>query len=42
KENYPAHSSKFDIDEQALAVGAAWFHQVALAAGRTIRDEEPL
>lgn len=33
RQNYPAHSSKFDFDEQALAVGAAYFHAVALAAG---------
>ncbi len=33
---FPAHSGSFDIDEQALAVGAAWFHAVALVAGRAI------
>jgi len=34
KAGFPAHSSKFDFDERALAVGAAWFHAVALEAGR--------
>jgi hippurate hydrolase len=34
RENYPAHSSKFDFDEKALAVCAAYLHAVALAAGR--------
>jgi len=33
-EQYPAHSSKFNIDERALAVGAAFFHAVARAAGQ--------
>jgi hippurate hydrolase len=37
REGYPAHSSRFDFDEQALAWGAAWFHKVALAAGRDLR-----
>lgn len=36
KEGFPAHSSRFDIDERALAVGAAWFHAVALEAGRRL------
>nr|NIL96621.1 M20/M25/M40 family metallo-hydrolase [Planctomycetales bacterium]NIM08378.1 M20/M25/M40 family metallo-hydrolase [Planctomycetales bacterium]NIN07853.1 M20/M25/M40 family metallo-hydrolase [Planctomycetales bacterium]NIN76982.1 M20/M25/M40 family metallo-hydrolase [Planctomycetales bacterium]NIO34165.1 M20/M25/M40 family metallo-hydrolase [Planctomycetales bacterium] len=40
KENYPAHSSKFDVNEQALPVGAAWFHHVALAAGQRIGDQK--
>lgn len=29
---HPAHSSKFDVDEQALATGAAWFVEVAKSA----------
>jgi hippurate hydrolase len=33
-EQFPAHSSKFNIDEQALAVGAAFFHAVARTAGQ--------
>ena len=32
---YPAHSSRFDFDERVLAVGAAFFHQVALSAMET-------
>lgn len=32
-ESYPAHSSKFDFDERALATGAAWFAEVARVAG---------
>jgi hippurate hydrolase len=32
-EQYPAHSSKFDFDESALAVGAAYYHAVARIAG---------
>lgn len=34
KEGFPAHSSRFDFDEQALHVGATYYHAVALAAGR--------
>jgi hippurate hydrolase len=30
---YPAHSSKFDFDEEALAVGAAYYHAAARLAG---------
>jgi len=33
KENYPAHSSKFDFDEAALASGAAYYYHVAHEAG---------
>ncbi len=33
---FSAHSSKFDIDEEALAYGAAWYHRIALLAGRAI------
>jgi amidohydrolase len=29
REGFPAHSSRFDFDEQALATGAAWFVEVA-------------
>jgi amidohydrolase len=35
-EQFPAHSSKFNIDEQVLAVGAAYYHAVAKVAGRAI------
>jgi hippurate hydrolase len=34
KEGFPAHSSRFDFDEQALHVGATYYHAIALAAGR--------
>jgi amidohydrolase len=37
REGFPAHSSQFDFDEQALAVGAAYFHAVAHLAGRHLR-----
>jgi hippurate hydrolase len=34
--NHPAHSSRFDFDERALAVGAAYFHAVAKLAGQRL------
>jgi hippurate hydrolase len=34
---FPAHSGSFNIDEEALAVGTAWFHAVAVVAGQAIR-----
>ena len=34
REGYPAHSSKFDFDEDALMVGAAYYRTVAIHAGR--------
>ena len=36
RESYPAHSSRFDFDESALAVGASWMVEVALEAGRAL------
>ncbi|CAN5685583.1 M20 family metallopeptidase [soil metagenome] len=36
KEGYPAHSSKFDFDESALAFGASYYHAVAKAAGKLL------
>jgi len=36
-EQYPAHSSKFDFDEEAIAVGAAYYHAVAKVAGEAIQ-----
>lgn len=36
-ENQPAHSSRFDFDERALAAGAAWLAQVARVASRHAR-----
>jgi hippurate hydrolase len=42
RENYPAHSSKFDFDEAALAVGAAYYHAVARVAGLQVgRKAQP-
>ena len=35
---FPAHSSRFDIDEVALPVGADWMAAVAKRAGRAIAD----
>ena len=34
RESFPAHSSRFDFDEQALAVGAAYFANLARLAGQ--------
>ncbi len=38
-EGYPAHSSRFDFDEQALAVGAAYYHAIAKIAGATLHHQ---
>ncbi len=35
-EGFPAHSSRFRFDEQALALGAAYFYHVAVRAGRAL------
>jgi len=40
RENYPAHSSKFDFDEQALGVGANYFYHVALLAGEILSQQK--
>ncbi|MFO0775687.1 MAG: M20 family metallopeptidase [Nitrospiraceae bacterium] len=37
KEGFPAHSSKWDFDESALAVGAAYYRAVAKIAGEELR-----
>lgn len=37
-EGFPAHSSKFDFDEQALAVGAEYFYKLAKLAGIRLRE----
>ncbi len=37
-EQFPAHSGTFNIDEQALAVGAAFFHAVARLAPQAAED----
>jgi amidohydrolase len=39
REGYPAHSSKFDFDEEALAVGAAYYRSVAKIAGRQLNRQ---
>jgi hippurate hydrolase len=39
REGYPAHSSKFDFDEEALAVGAAYYHALARIAGRQLNEQ---
>jgi hippurate hydrolase len=39
KEGFPAHSSKFDFDEEALAVGAAYYRAVATIAGQRLREQ---
>ncbi len=36
--SFPAHSSRFDFDERALAVGAAFFYHVAHAAAARLAD----
>ena len=37
REGFPAHSSKFDFDEAALAIGAAYYATVAKVAGVRLR-----
>jgi amidohydrolase len=39
KEGFPAHSSKFDFDEEALAVGAAYFQAIAKIAGQRLSEQ---
>lgn len=39
KEGFPAHSSKFDFDEEALAVGAAYYRSIAKLAGQQLHDQ---
>lgn len=36
RESFPAHSSRFDFDEDAMAIGAAWFVRVAEEAGAAL------
>jgi hippurate hydrolase len=38
RESFPAHSSRFEFDEEVLAVGAAWLCEVARVAGRALAD----
>ena len=37
RESFPAHSSQFDFDERALAVGASWLVRVAHLAGARLQ-----
>ena len=39
RESFPAHSSKFDIDESALGFGALYFKTVAILAGKKLREQ---
>ena len=41
KEGFPAHSSKFDFDEEALAVGAAYYQTIAKIAGQRLSEHKP-
>ena len=36
RELFSAHSSKFDIEEEAMAYGAAWYHRIALLGAGAI------
>ena len=38
KEGYPAHSSRFDFDEQVLGVGAAYFAELAKVTGKYLSE----
>jgi hippurate hydrolase len=38
KEGFPAHSSRFDVDEQVLGFGAAYLHRIAMMTGEAIAD----
>lgn len=38
RESFPAHSSKFDFDEQALGIGMSYFYQLAKLAGTHLRE----
>jgi len=40
RESFPAHSSRFDIHEDALPIGAAWFDRVARVAGAKLVSGE--
>ena len=36
REAWPAHSSRFDFDEKAIGIAAAYYHQLALIAGKSL------
>jgi hippurate hydrolase len=37
-EGFPAHSSRFDFDEEVLEIGARYFYEVARLAGAALRS----
>lgn len=39
REGFPAHSSKFDFDENVLPIGANFFYRVAKIAGAILQEE---
>ena len=39
---YPAHSSRFQIDEKVLATGAAWLAEVAVRGGQALAGDGPV
>jgi metal-dependent amidase/aminoacylase/carboxypeptidase family protein len=39
KQGFPAHSSRFDFDEEALPIGAAFLAAVARRAGSVLAGE---
>lgn len=41
RESYPAHSSRFDFDEEVLALGAAYFAAVARRAAQCLATRAP-
>jgi len=36
---FPNHSSRFDFDEEAMAIAVAWFAEVARTAGQALAEE---
>ncbi len=42
REGFPAHSSRFDFDEDALGIGAAYLASVARIAADWVNDARPL
>ena len=39
REGFPAHSSRFELDERVLGIGAAWYREVAHVAGRALGSD---
>ncbi len=42
REGFPAHSSRFDFDEDALGIGAAYLAAVARIAAERLNESRPL